>query len=87
MKIFVKAKPGAKDERVEPPPSKLWLTKENNMSENKEWFTVWVKEPPVQGKANSAIIKVLAEYFKVSKSQVKLISGLSAKQKVFEIEN
>jgi uncharacterized protein (TIGR00251 family) len=87
MRVFVKAKPGAKDEKIEPPPAKLWQVSNSDTSENKEWFKVWVKEPPLQGKANEAIIKVLADYFKVSKSQVKLISGSATKQKVFEIEN
>jgi hypothetical protein len=72
MKIFVKAKPAAKEEKVE-------KIGESN-------FVVSVKEPPVQGRANAAISKALAEYFRVSSSQVKLISGFSSKQKVFEIE-
>jgi len=87
MKIFVRAKPGAKAERIDPPLSKLFRENNSNIAENKEWFTVWVKEPPLQGRANIAIVKVLAQYFKVSNSQVKLISGFSSKQKVFEIEN
>ena len=48
MKIFVKAKLNAKEERVE-------RIDENN-------FIVAVKEPPVDGKANQAILKALAEY-------------------------
>jgi len=84
MKIFVKAKAGAKIEKIIPPEIKLWKEK-NSESNEEEWFTVWVKEPPVQGRANIAIIKVLAEYFKVSNSQIRLISGFSSKQKVFEI--
>jgi uncharacterized protein len=71
MMISVKAKPGAKMEKVE---------KIDEVS-----FAVSVKEPPVQGRANAAIAKVLAEYFKVSNSQVRLVSGFSSKQKVFEI--
>lgn len=85
MKIFVKAKPGAKEEKIEPPVPKLWQAKENNTSNDKEWFIISVKEPPTQGKANKAIAKVLAEYFKVSNSQVRLVSGFSSKQKIFEI--
>jgi uncharacterized protein YggU (UPF0235/DUF167 family) len=44
-----------------------------------------VKEPPVGGKANDAVIKALAEYFEVSKSQVVLAKGGSSKNKIFEI--
>jgi uncharacterized protein len=71
MKINVKAKPGAREERVE-------KVDDNN-------FVVSVKEPPVQGRANMAIVRALAEYFKVSNSQVHLVSGFSSKQKVFEV--
>ncbi len=48
-------------------------------------YKVSIKEPPVDGKANEAIVRVLAEYFKVSKSSVRLVSGSTSKQKVFEI--
>ena len=71
MKIFVKAKPRSKEERVE---------KIVDMH-----FVVFVKEPPVQGKANIAIGKALAEYFGVSVSSVQLASGFSSKEKVFEL--
>lgn len=71
MKIFVKAKPNAKEERVE--------------RIDASHFIVAVKEPPRDGKANTAIAKALAEYFDISFSRVELISGFSAKQKIFEI--
>ncbi|PIU99698.1 MAG: hypothetical protein COS58_00880, partial [Candidatus Tagabacteria bacterium CG03_land_8_20_14_0_80_41_22] len=61
MKIFVKAKPGAKAEKME----KI----------DDSHFTVSVKEPPIQGMANLAIIKVFAEYFGVAPSNVKIVSG------------
>lgn len=80
MKIFVKAKARAKEEKVIPPKVKLWKD-----STEKEWFTVWVKEPPIQGRANIAIIKTLAKHFKISPSQVILLSGHTSKQKVFDI--
>lgn len=70
---------------MEAPAAKLWQEKGEGKDGEKEWFKVSVKEPPMQGKANVAITKALAEYFKVSNSQVKLVSGLSSKQKVFEI--
>lgn len=71
MKIFVKAKPNAKEEKVE---------KNNDIH-----FIVSVKEPPIQGKANAAIVKALAGYFNIAPSAINLISGFSSKQKVFEI--
>jgi len=71
MKIFVKVKPRAKIEKVERVDDKN--------------FTVFVKEPPIKGRANQAIIRALAEYFKTSSSRVKIISGHTSKQKVIEI--
>ena len=71
MKIFVKVKPRAKIEKVE-------KVDERN-------FTVFVKESPIKGLANQAVTKVLAEYFKVSSSKVKIISGHTSKQKIIEI--
>lgn len=71
MKIFVKAKPNAKQEKVE----KI----------DEAHFVVSVKEPPRQGRANEAVAKVLAEYFKMNRSAFKLVSGFSSKNKIFEI--
>ncbi len=71
MKIFVKAKPGAKVKKVE----KI----------DDSHFIVSVKEPPIQGMANRAIIGVLAEYFSVAPSSVKIISGFTSQQKIIEI--
>lgn len=71
MKIFVTAKPGAHKEEIK----KIDTTH----------FIISVKEPPVRGEANKAIIKVLSNYFKIPKSSIFLKTGFSSKQKVFEI--
>jgi len=72
MKIFVKAKPNAKENKVE----KI----------DDQHFTVSVKEPPMDNKANLAIIELLSEYFNVPISNVRLIAGRTTKNKVFEIK-
>ena len=72
MKIFVKAKPGARKEFVE-------KIDETN-------FVVAVKEPAKEGRANWAIERALAQHFKVSPSQVRIISGQKSRQKLVEIE-
>ena len=46
---------------------------------------IYVKEPPLDGRANKAVKESLAEYFKVSKSQVSLVRGEKNKHKVFEV--
>lgn len=49
-------------------------------------LTVYVREPAVDGKANTAVIRVLAEHFGVPRSRVELASGAAARVKRFRIE-
>ena len=49
-------------------------------------FEVCVKELPEEGRANEAIIKVLAKYFNIAPSRIELVGGKRSKQKVFEIK-
>lgn len=46
---------------------------------------VWVKAPPVDGKANDAVIKLLADFFSVTKSRISLVYGIRGSRKVVEI--
>ena len=71
MRIFVKAKPSSKQERVE----KI----------DEAHFVVSVKEPPVKGKANEAIRNALAVYFKTGSSSVKIVVGHTSRNKIIEI--
>lgn len=82
MRIIVKAKPNAKVESVE---RQTQATLDLGIKEGLDIYKVSVKEPPVGGKANDAVIKALAEYFEVSRSQVVLAKGGSSKNKIFEI--
>jgi uncharacterized protein (TIGR00251 family) len=52
-----------------------------------EILTVYVHEPAVDGKANAAVIRVLAEHFGVPRSRVELVSGASARIKRFRIDS
>jgi hypothetical protein len=72
VKITVHAKPNSRQEKVEP--------------SGGDSFVVSVKEPPVEGKANSAIIKSIAKYFKIPISFVKIVSGKTSKLKIIEIQ-
>ena len=49
-------------------------------------FIVAVKAPAKEGRANWAVARALAEYFKIAPSRVELVSGFSSKEKVFEIK-
>lgn len=84
MRIFVKAKTDAKTvfvKEIIEPISLFSNTDRKSISV----YTVSVKEPAVDGKANKAIIHALAEYFNVAPSLITLVSGATAKQKIFEI--
>lgn len=48
-------------------------------------LTVYVREPAVDGKANAAVIRVLAEHFGVPRSRVELTSGAGARVKRFRV--
>jgi uncharacterized protein (TIGR00251 family) len=70
MRIQVRVKPNSKTQEV---------SQEGNS------FAVKVKEPAREGRANQAVIKLLAEHFGVPKSQVRILSGLTSKNKVIEV--
>jgi uncharacterized protein len=48
-------------------------------------YKVWVTSAPVEGEANRKIIKVIAQYFDVPKSFVKILRGGNSSRKVIEI--
>ena len=47
---------------------------------------VRITAPPVDGAANEALVKYLAETFSVSRSQVEIISGLTGRQKIVRVQ-
>lgn len=49
-------------------------------------FNVAVSATAEKGKANAAIIKALADYFDIAKSQINILSGKKSKNKVLEIK-
>ncbi len=71
MKIIIKAKPGHREDKIEKVDEKNYI--------------VYVKAPPVDGKANESIIKLLATHFDVSPSLIEIISGYMGRIKVVEI--
>ena len=76
MKIRCKIKPNSK---------KGNLIKKSQ-DESGEFFEIFIREPAIEGKANLAVIKLLAEEFGVSKSRVSLKTGAKSRFKIFEIE-
>ena len=70
MKVRVKVIPNSKTEEV--------ITEDDS-------FLVKVKEPPREGKANRAVVKLLAQYFKIPQSSVTISSGFKSRNKVVEV--
>jgi uncharacterized protein len=72
MQKKVKVKPNSRQQKVEE-------DSEGNL-------TVNLKSPPVDGKANEELIRLLADKFDVPKSSIRIKSGLSSRQKVVVID-
>jgi len=49
-------------------------------------FTIHLKSPPVDGKANAELIQVLAKTFDLPKSSIRIKTGASSKSKWVEID-
>ena len=71
MRVSIKVKPNSKTISVE---------KLNDGS-----YTVRVKAPAKEGKANEAVIEALSEYFDKPKSRIAILHGQAGKNKVVEI--
>jgi uncharacterized protein len=71
--LAVRAQPGAKKTKV------IGTYGEGATAQLK----IAVQAPPVEGRANSALIKFLAEEFDVPKSYIELVSGELSRSKVF----
>ena len=50
-----------------------------------EKLLIKVHEQPREGKANQAVIKLLAQHFGVSMSQIRILSGFRSKNKIIEL--
>jgi uncharacterized protein (TIGR00251 family) len=70
VKIQVNVKPNSKTEEV---------SREGNS------LVIKVKEPPKEGKANQAVIRLLARHFGVPQSRIKITGGIRSKNKVIEV--
>ena len=71
MKLFIKAHPRSKKEKVV------------RLDESR--FEVWVKEPPDKGRANEAVREALAGHLEVAKSRLSLVSGHASRNKVIRL--
>ena len=82
MKILVKAKPHSRNEKVEQERTRQSL----GATPELVIYKVFTKESPVDGKANEAIVRLLAKYFHTQIYNVRIISGQTSKQKIVEVD-
>jgi uncharacterized protein len=48
-------------------------------------LTIYVREQAVDGKANAAVVKLLADYLGVPRSRIEIASGATSRTKRFRI--
>jgi len=71
MKIAIKVQPRAsKEEVVEGADGAL---------------KIYLKQAPVDGKANKALIEILAKHYKTKKHNIKIVTGHASRNKIIEI--
>ena len=71
MKIAVKVKTGSSQRKIE---------KTGDLS-----YAVWVREVPEKGKANEAVVRILARHLKLPQSCVRIVRGVGTKDKLVEV--
>ncbi len=59
--------------------------KQNKIVESGDVLRVYVTCVPENGRANEAVIDLLSDYFKIAKSRIQIIKGLTSRDKVFAI--
>ena len=73
--------------------SRIWVTvkpramKEEVRKTDEGQYMVSVHAPPQEGKANKALIELLANYFSVPKTSVKIIRGETGRRKLIEVDS
>lgn len=72
MRKQVKVKPNSKQQSI--------------VEESDGSLTVFLKSPPIEGKANQELVKLLADKFGVPKSRVTIQSGANARIKLIDID-
>lgn len=71
MRISITVKPNSRQDRIE---------------KTENGYNIYVRAVPIENKANTAVIKLLSEYFDIPKSRIVIISGLKSKRKLVEIK-
>lgn len=72
MKISIKVIPNSKEQKIKKEPDGS--------------LKVYLKSPAKEGKANEELVKVLAKYFNITKSDVSIKVGQTSKNKIAVID-
>ena len=59
--------------------------RQNKVVESDGLLRVYTTAAPEKGRANSAVIELLAEYFDVPKSRIKILNGLAFREKTVTV--
>ena len=73
--LYVYAKPNSHQNKIE-----NWI-----LDREKYLLEVRITAPPQDGKANKAIIELLAKTFGIAKSNISLVGGATTRRKFFKI--
>ncbi len=72
MKVFVFLKPNSRH-------------REEVIANDDGSLTIYTKAPAIEGRANLVAVKLVAKYYGVTPSRVKLVRGVTSRNKIFEI--
>ena len=72
--------------RLTPKASANRIGKVRTLPDGTEQLTLYVTAPPDKGKANEAMIRLLAEHLNVAPSRLEIIGGHTNRNKVVKVE-
>lgn len=75
--LSVRATPNAARDMIEGP----WRD-----SSGQSWLSIRVRQPPDAGRANTAVVELLAQQLAVRKRDIRLVSGATARLKRFHLD-
>jgi len=78
MKINILVKLRSKVSRLEKVEDLLWT---------QDCYMAYITSPPIDGKANEEIIRLVSDYFHIRQNQVQIKSGHTGKQKIIDINS
>jgi len=61
--------------------------KDKIIKKSEDSFEIKIKEKPIQGKANKAVVGLLSDYFKIPEEKIRPLKGSRQRNKIFEIKD